>query len=391
MEILLLVFLGLTAWFFLTNRSDTSNHLANRSDSSADLAGSSDTSNDKAPPVVIRRQRRPYPTPQASMGPVLVSHKRSGAGFVESLARAAMQAAGTMVTVAAVAVGTVVIGTAVAAYAAAGVIRSVLDEYRRGGRNTDAARERASREREVREVNSLIFELEEKRARDGRLNPYDAYELDGLYRNRDERAALLVGANGLVIADQMSARTGTYDNLHVTDVNTHVLQFHVGQAVFGKSCSRCGMPMVLQWRQHLESVRMADFFWGCAGFYGGTCRNVERFGQADMDLFTRTDREEFTIDTRQLSVIARQPEAVRVVRRRMNEIVNEPNSTYYCPVHHEPMVLRRKKGAETLRDLYFYGCPRWRPAGVSCGQMVKLKSAAQLSAVLETATGRGIL
>ena len=302
-----------------------------------------------------------------------------------------MQAVGTMVAVAAVAVGTVVIGTAVAAYAAAGVIRSVLDDYQRSGRRTDAAGERARREREIRDVNSLIVELEEKRGRDGRLNEYDAHELDGLYRGRDERASLLVEANGLVIADRMSAGTGTYDNLHVTDVNTHILQFHAGQAVFGKSCSRCGMPMVLQWQQRLESVRMSDFFWGCAGFYAGTCRNVEPFRQSDMDLFTRTDREEFTIGTAQLSLIARQPESVRTVRRRMNEIVNEPNSTYYCPIHHEPMVLRRKKGAETLRDLYFYRCPRWRPTGVSCGQIVKLKSAAQLSAALETSTGRGVL
>ena len=311
--------------------------------------------------------------------------------FFESLAEASIKAVGTMVAVAVVAVGTVVIGTGVAAYAAAGVIRSVLEEYRSARPNTDAVDERTQRERDVQIVNAQIAEYESKRHRDGRLNEYDSRALRDLCDDREERKSLLVAANGLVIADQMNSGTGTYDTVRVTDDKTHILQFHVGQAVFGKVCARCGMPMVLQWQQHLETVRMRDFFWGCAGFYGGMCRNVERFQQLDMDLFTKTDREEFTIPTTQLSSIARSPQAVRMVRRRMDEIVNVGNSTYYCPIHHEPMVLRQKNGAETLRDMFFYGCPRWRPSGPPCKQIVKLKSAAQLSAALETATGQGIL
>ncbi len=298
--------------------------------------------------------------------------------------QASALALGTMV---AVAVGTLVIG----AHVASRLIRSTLDEYRAASQVVDSEKERSLREREIRDINSEIGEYEEKRLRDGRLDQYEGHELDELYRRRQSESALLADANSLVIANRIVDGEGTYDSLRVSDVNTHVLQFHVGQTVFGKVCGRCGLPMVLQWKQRLETLHMADFFWGCTGFFDRRCRNVEQFKQSDMDLFTRTDREEFTIGAAQLMSIARLPQSVRVTKRRMDEIVSLPNSTYYCPVHHEPMVLRRKNKPESLRDMYFYGCPRWRPEGPGCHQIVKLKSAAQLSAALETKTGKGML
>lgn len=368
MEILFLVFLGLTAFFLVASRSRDSG---------------SDSTHVSAEPLAHHVTAVRGRAVQEARG---VAARVS---FLESLAEASVLAVGTMVAVAAVAVGTVVIGTAIAAHAAAGVIRSVLDEHSARRADSDPTQERNRRERDVEVVNAEIESYEDKRRRDGRLNEYDAHALTHLYRDREERVSLLSDANGLVMVERMTSGAETYETVHVTDDNTHVLQFHVGQSVLGKFCGRCGMPMVLQWQQRLETVQMRDFFWGCGGFYGGTCRNVEPFRQWDMDLFTRTDREEFAVGAEQLSSIARVPQAVRVVGKRMNEIVNVANRAYYCPVHHEPMVLRRKKGAERLRDMYFYGCPRWRSSG--CRQIVKLKSAAQLSAALETATGHGIL
>ena len=371
MEVLLLIFLGLTAYFLIVMRSGTSRD-----------------------ETMLRPAKPSVHEEVLVVGPVggTSTVRRSvGMEFLKSLTEASMVAGGTMVAVAAVAVGTVVIGTGIAAYAAAEIIRSVLDEHRSARTHTNARQERTRRERDIEVVNAQIAEYESKKQRDGHLNEYDARALKDLCDDREEKKSLLVGANGLVIADQMTSGAGSYDTLRVTDDWTHILQFHVGQATFGKVCGRCGMPMVLQWQQQLESVLMRDFFWGCAGFYGGSCRNVERFRQSDMNLFTKTDREEFTIPSTQLSSIARSPQAVRMVRSRMREVVNVSNSTYYCPIHHEPMVLRQKQSAETLRDMFFYGCPRWRPSGLSCRQVVKLKSAAQLSAALETTTGRGIL
>ena len=366
MEILLLIFLGLTAFFFFARDKDPE-------DTSGDPSVGSDTHGNQSVTVVSSASR------SNRVRPI-----QGAVGFIEALTDAAGLAIGAM---AAIAVGTVVVGTAVAAH----LIRAGIAEYQRAHGSVDAKRERERREREVRDINSEIMEYESKRFRDGRLNENEGRDLKELYRCRHDRTLLLAEANGIVIADDVAKGVGAYDNVHVSDVNTHILQFHVGQTVFGKACRRCGTPMVLQWQQRLETVQMRDFFWGCAGFYDGKCRNVEPFVQSDMTLFTNTDREEFTISTSELTSIARLPHSVQLIRRRMDGLVNIANSTYYCPVHHEPMVLRTKRDADTLRDMYFYGCPRWRPSGLTCNQIVKLKSAAQLSAALETMSGRGIL
>ena len=75
----------------------------------------------------------------------------------------------------------------------------------------------------------------------------------------------------------------------------------------------------------------------------------------------------------------------------MDGIIRTENPTFCCPIHSEPMRLRRKRDAEGLLDLYFYGCPRWKADGTGCNYLQKLKSAAQLAAALETTTGRGLL
>ena len=366
MEILLLVFLGLTAFFFVARNQGRKDSNKVHSAVAPDLhrthkhAINSDTT----------------PTTGAPERPVL--------GFIQTLAQAAGLAAASM---AAIAVGTVVLGTVVAAH----LIRSGLAEYGKARSSADPLRDRNRRESEIRDINSEIGDYENKRFKDGLLNEYDAHRLDELYGRRDERALQLAETNGIILANQMSAGVGIYDNVRVSDVNTHILQFHVGQTVFGKTCYRCGMPMALQWQQRLDTVRMTDFFWGCTGFYDATCRSTEPFSRSDMTLFTNTDREEFTISNSELASIVRLPESRQLIRRRMNDLVSTANSTYYCPIHHEPMVLKTKKDAETIRDMYFYGCPRWHPSGQSCNQIVKLKSVAQVSAALETMTGKGFL
>ena len=367
MEILLLIFLGLTAFFFFFARDK------DPEDTSGARSIGSDTHGDESVTIVRPANRSNR-----------VGRVQGALGFIEAVADAAGQAIGTM---AAIAVGTVVIGTSVAAY----LIREGIAEYQRAHGSVDANREREHREREVSEINSEIVEFERKRSRDGRLNENEDRDLNELIHRRHDSALLLAEANEILIADNVAKGGSAYDNVHVSDLNTHILQFHVGQTVFGKVCRQCGTPMVLQWQQRLETVQMRDFFWGCAGFYDGKCRNIEPFVRSDMTLFTNTDREEFSISTSELTSIARIPQSVRLIRHRMDGLVNVANSTYYCPVHHEPMVLRTKRDADTLRDMYFYGCPRWRPSGPTCKQIVKLKSASQLSAALETMSGRGIL
>jgi hypothetical protein len=242
----------------------------------------------------------------------------------------------------------------------------------------------------TRELNDQIGDLERKRQRDRNLNTSDNQLLMSLYQQRDKLKQEVWHNNELVMAERMVDGKGVYDNLNITDINTHVLQFHVGQTVFGKRCRQCGRPMTLQWRQGMRTVTMADFFWSCIGFYEGV-RHSELFLQSDMNLFTRVDRPEFEVSTDQLSTILALPAPKESVAKRMRSATQQETEIYLCPVHNEPMVLREKKDAQGLLDQFFFGCPRWTPKDGGCSQIVKLKSPGQLASALEAYYGRGIM
>lgn len=229
-------------------------------------------------------------------------------------------------------------------------------------------------------INDEITELERKKNRDRSLNQGDSQRLNSLYAQRDNLKDEVRKNSELFLIEKMQAGKGVYDSVHINNINTHILQFHVGQTVFGKRCRQCGRPMILQWKQGMQTVAMSEFFWGCIGFYEGV-RHNEPFMQSDMDLFTRIDRPEFEISSKELSNVIVMPGPKANITKRMNGIKQEQTDVYLCPVHNEPMVLREKKDANGLLDQYFFGCPRWLPAQGGCSQIVKLKSPAQTCAI----------
>jgi hypothetical protein len=263
-------------------------------------------------------------------------------------------------------------------------------EYRTKNRTTNLALANKPVHSKTRELNDSISELERKKARDRSLNRNDHQRLIGLYEQRDRLKQEVWHNNELVMTERMVDGKGVYDNLHITDVNTHVLQFHVGQTVFGKRCRQCGRPMILQWKQGMATVTMSDFFWGCIGFYEGV-RHNEPFHQTDMNLFTRIDRPEFEVSTNQLNTILQLPAPRQHVAKRLSEARQQEAEVYLCPIHNEPMVLREKKDAQGLLDQFFFGCPRWTHKDGGCNQIVKLKSPGQLASALEAYYGRGIM
>ena len=243
----------------------------------------------------------------------------------------------------------------------------------------------------TRNLNDEILELEQKNSRDRRLSVSDTDKLHSLYLKRNGLKEDVRYNNELLMVEKMKNNQGKYNSIHINDLNTHILQFHVGQTVFGKKCRQCGMPMVLQWKQGLSIVSMSDFFWGCISFYGAGLRHNEPFMQSDMDLFTRVDRPEFSMKSQDLAKIISLPGPQSNIVKRMTEIKQEKAERYLCPVHNEPMVVREKRNAQGLLDQYFFGCPRWLPDGKGCSQIVKLKSPGQLASALEAFYGRGIL
>jgi len=67
-------------------------------------------------------------------------------------------------------------------------------------------------------------------------------------------------------------------------------------------------------------------------------------------------------------------------------------ATYRCPIHGESLRLQRKNlRNDQILDEYFLGCPRWLPDNMGCNFLVKLKSAAQISSVLDMEQRVGVL
>lgn len=244
--------------------------------------------------------------------------------------------------------------------------------------------------KKTRSVNDEIIDLEKKKEKDKDLNIYDQQKLRDLYRQRHELREKIDSQKEVNLAKKIADENGAYDSLYVSDDNLHVIQYHVGQSVLGKKCSRCGRPLVLQWKRGEMIEKTSEFFWGCSGFYDSSCRNTEHLTQTDFNLITNIEREEFTISNAVLNRIVQTPMARNTIRNRMNGVKNEETVDYFCPYHSEPMVVRENKDSgKGLLDAYFLGCPRHWDFG--CKFIVKIKSPAQLAAILESQTGKGIL
>jgi len=259
---------------------------------------------------------------------------------------------------------------------------------------------------DIGKINNDIAEYERKRRKDGKLNVYDSADLDALKKRRDELSERVGAIQEVLAAKEMSEDSDSFENIIISNGNTHILQFHVGQTVFGKSCRTCQRPMILQWdrKKGINALAMKDFFWGCTGWYeknennepnSHACKSTEPFRRNDMSLFTRADRPELIeFSDIEFSDFAKKAGPLRSITSKLKGIVDEPNETYTCPVHKEPMVLKEHKNSNAtlgLLDQYFMGCPRWNRDGTGCTQMVKLASPAQVASALERHYGKGAI
>lgn len=243
---------------------------------------------------------------------------------------------------------------------------------------------------ETRSVNDQIIDLEKKRDRDNGLNQNDRYKLEALYKQRRLLRDEIDNKRENDLAKDIVNNDISYDSILVEDQNLQILQFHVGQNVLGKKCFRCNKPMILQWQRGKDVTSISEFFWGCSGFYDKTCSTTQRISQTEYNLITKIDRPEFEISNTALNNIVQLPTSRNNIRRRMNDIKNTEIQEYLCPVHGEPMIVRENKNQNVgLMEQYFLSCPRYFTTG--CKQIVTIKSAGQLAAVLEKFYGKGIL
>ncbi len=281
------------------------------------------------------------------------------------------------------------------------LVNGVVSGYSEGMREKPKS-ERERAERELQEVNAEVMKLRKLYTDRGGLNDQQKRRWAALRERREALNAELSAVDQMLTAKEIVTEEKSFRPVVITDANAQVLQYHVGQSTHNKMCD-CGRSMVLQWDRQKSTAGLHDFFWGCSGYYikfNGrcACERKQRLTFEDLNLFANLNRPEFETDSVTLTQEAINPVKARRIRQALDSIrdTHRDNrlgiAVYRCPFHGESLRLQRKNQATgQLLDEYFLGCPRWLPQDAGCNFVVKLKSAAQISSVLDTEQHKGVL
>lgn len=281
------------------------------------------------------------------------------------------------------------------------LVNGVVSGYSDGMREKPKS-ERERAERELQEVNAEMMKLRKQYLDRGGLSDQQKRRSTELKQRREAINKELADIDQILTAKEIVAEEKNYQPIVITDANAQVLQYHVGQSTHNKMCD-CGRSMILQWDRKKSTAGLNDFFWGCSGFYihvnGGTaCKRIKRLTFEDLNLFANLNRPEFEIDAPTLTRKTINPAKAQRIRQALDAIRDTHKdkrlgiAVYRCPIHGESLRLQRNREAkEELFDQYFLGCPRWLPKNAGCNFLVKLKSAAQISSVLDTEQCKGVL
>lgn len=280
----------------------------------------------------------------------------------------------------------------VAANVASTAIRVVQIEYGKlqkkyQGINIDQLKK--NRFDQLKEANDEIIDLERAVRQGKSLRPDDQERLDHLYQKRQELRGRIEAAKEFEVAKDIAENGGEYGEKSVDKQNPNELTRLGGQVVMGKLCRMCKRPMAIRWATKIREPVITDLFWGCTGYFFKTangkrsCEYTDKFSNSDLKIFGQLDRPGMELPAAKLNDIVIKSATSKHIEGKLAGAVNEATENYLCPVHNEKMTLKTKANAQDILDLYYLRCAR-------CNQMVKIKSATQLDAVLEAFNGQGL-
>ena len=242
---------------------------------------------------------------------------------------------------------------------------------------------------QIKKRNAEIIDLKKKSQRDGTLNEYEKDKIITLEQDREQifkDYQIQKQSDVIARAENESEKFKSFD---ISQDKIHLIQYHVGETVLGKTCFKCGKPMILQFPREKEICNHNDFFWACTGWYYQQCSITQPFTIADLSLFTENNKNEFHIKNNELSLIFHEQSIQQHTLKRVDTNRNQSVDKYVCPFHKEPLVLRKKNEAGGALDTFFLACPQW--ASANCTYVLKLKSPAQLASFLQKTENCGIL
>ena len=272
----------------------------------------------------------------------------------------------------------------------AAVASVVIDTF--AARKTSVETAKYSQNRiydELREKNEEIEYLKRQQYKSTQENR----RLQDLLEQQDGLKKLAQASREILAANTFLEQKDFTEEIIITDSNYHILQWNAFADVISKNCPHCNRKMKVQWG---ESYRGGmNFFWGCTGFYGNICTYKQNMTQHELRLLTDTSTNDLQVTSQDFNDILEHPTMQSEVIERVNDLVSDKrkNKTGVeiacCPIHGEPMVLSEKaNNVKGFLDMYHLKCPHFYSG---CKYIEKLKSGAQLAALLKHETGRGIL
>jgi len=289
------------------------------------------------------------------------------------------------------------------------VVTEVVDKVRtaykayveKGGSVKDeAAREANMQKNRLRDVNDEIMFLRNRSMSRGSLTEQERRRWNSLREERDELMGKRQQAREVKAAETIIESEAVLEKVEVDEETAHVMQYNAFADSLGKTCV-CGRPMKLQWKRDLHVAGPKDFFWGCTGFYlpegQGRCTREAPLQQSDYRLVTDRSTRELKMTKEEFGVILEDPVQRQILKMRMDDLRTDlayrkqSIELVTCPIHGEHMVLKKKTDAKDLLDMFFLACPHWKQNGQGCSYVEKLKSTPQLSALLRSETGTGVV
>lgn len=247
----------------------------------------------------------------------------------------------------------------------------------------------------IHETDGEITDLERKLRRDGQLNKSDQEQIDELRQQAADLAEEHQQARSEETTSEILQETSEASATSLSQDYLHILDWSRGPAVRMKPCPKCRAPMYLNRRNQPQNAifTMRDYFWACTNFYipegtPGRCNGTISFSDQDFGLLHKAGIPELEITRDQFALITSQRPALKVIEKKMSQVLGAQDIDINCPIHGLPLVLQEKQTAEegNVLDYYYLCCPH-----IGCRQTRKLKDPAQLASFLTRNTGEGIL
>lgn len=285
------------------------------------------------------------------------------------------------------------------------VVEKVRTAYRqyvaKGGAVKEEVVQEAHKKRDrLREVNDEILVSRRRAISQGGLNDQDRRRWNDLREEREELMGWLKQAKEVKAVEKIVESEAVLEKVNVDAETAHVMQYNAFADSLGKTCV-CGRPMKLQWQRDLYFAGPKDFFWGCTGYYlpkgQGKCTRQAPLQDSDYRLVTDRSSPELKMTKAEFGVILEDPVQRQILKMRMDDLRTDlafrkkSIELVTCPIHGEHLVLKKKKDAKDLLDMFFLACPHWKEYEKGCSYVEKLKSTPQLSALLKSETGTGVV